>query len=563
MAGEDDSRPCHRELCLRRIAGICIAIGLVVGTLGSAAGQTARPQEPEQAERPNILLIVVDDQSSALFNRTLMPQVHSKIVDRGVKFERAYVNTSQCCPSRAQILTGLYGHHNGVDGNNVSLLHPTIVEALQDQGYRTAIAGKYLNSWPCAPRPEFDYWACIEGSHEHASLVNPVIYVNGRRHQFEGYQTEVLADLVIDFIDETPADVPFFAMYTSTSPHMPANDRRYADLQIPAPRSPSFDEETTLSGKPGYTHRAPLTEAEIAKIDATYRKMARASRGLDESVGRLLDSLGDRADNTLVVYTSDNGFLYGEHRLAKKIVPYEESVRVPLAVRYPALGGAQGDASDALVQNIDIAPTIADLLGVSWGVDGASLLPLLEAPGSLGRDAVLIENCQGESYPCPGGAPRGSRKIPSFWGVVTDDYKYVEYYTGETELYDLASDPFELANLTNDPTYAATKQALVARLAALRQGPVPETTLVSGPPVVVNADSAQFRYFTQIRDGRYRCRLTQNEIAGDWELCGNFTTMLGPLPDGDYLFEVQASINGVVDPTPASRAFTIDADPFD
>src|SRR4051812_5692149 len=114
--------------------------------------------------RPNILLIVSDDQSWATFDRALMPNVFRELVDQGVLFTRGYVDTSLCCPSRSQILTGLYGHHTGVDENAVPLLRPTVVQTLHDLGYRTMLAGKYLNSWPCNPRPEFDSWLCIHGA---------------------------------------------------------------------------------------------------------------------------------------------------------------------------------------------------------------------------------------------------------------------------------------------------------------------------------------------------------------------------------------------------------------
>ncbi len=157
-------------------------------TLGASAPSVEGP-------RPNVLLLVSDDQAWSDFTPALMPSLFAQLVDQGVLFKRAYVNTSLCCPSRAQIVTGLYEHHTGVDTNTVPLERPTIVEALHDSGYRTMLAGKYLNSWPCTPRPEFDRWACVgTPTPSTYSMVNPVINVDGEWSTHLGYQTDILAD---------------------------------------------------------------------------------------------------------------------------------------------------------------------------------------------------------------------------------------------------------------------------------------------------------------------------------------------------------------------------------
>lgn len=540
----------------RFIAGL-----LIVGAASAVLPARAQTVEPaaEEAPRPNVLVIVTDDQASALFNRSLMPNVFSKIVDRGLMFDRAYVNTSQCCPSRAQILTGLFGHHNGVDGNSVKLEHPTIMELLRDEGYRTMLAGKYLNSWPCKPRWEFAVLACIRGQNRHASLSDPVVYRDGVSKRKRGYQTEILANILAREIAATPADQPFAAIYSPTSPHMPANDDRYRSMPVAPHRPENFDRAPEGGTAPPFATRDPLTDEEIAKIDLTFRRMSRATRGLDDSIGGLLDSLGDRAQDTIVFFISDNGYMYGEHRLRKKVAPYEESVRVPFAVSYPAVTQTvPGSVSSALVQNVDIAPTIAELVGRQWGSDGVSLLPLLSTPQAVVRDAALIENCQGEKYPCYGIADMGSRTIPSFWGVVSDGYKYVEYLTGHKELFELTSDPFELTNLTGNDSYAAIKDAMARRLLLLRQPPPVETTIVSGPNGVIRRKKGTFRYFTHDRDSVYLCRLTIGDVVGAWELCPRFTAQIGPLEAGEYVFEVAAQDRrGVTDPTPARQAFVI------
>ena len=151
----------------RLIVLMCCALAVSAAASDGApptapARPTSRASAPlAPAERPNILLLISDDQAWSDFSPTLMPSVYEQLVDQGVLFKRAYVNTSLCCPSRAQIVTGLYEHHTGVDTNTVPLERPTIIEALHDVGYRTMLAGKYLNSWPCTPRPEFDRWACV------------------------------------------------------------------------------------------------------------------------------------------------------------------------------------------------------------------------------------------------------------------------------------------------------------------------------------------------------------------------------------------------------------------
>ncbi len=538
------------------------AVVAAVSGLAPVAAQTSEEEQQAPSSKPNVLVIVADDQARSIFSRQLMPTVFEQIVDRGVLFDRAYVNTSQCCPSRAQIMTGLYGHHTGVDGNHVVLEHPTVAEMMQDEGYRTLLAGKYLNSWPCAPRPEWDRFVCIRGeSKKHMSLVDPRIYIQGIPRKVEGYQTEILADEVSEFITGGSGEEPFFAVYSPTSPHMPANDDRYGSLQVPAYRPPNFDQAFAPGTAPKYATRPPMDAATIEKYDQTYRRMSRATRALDDSIARVLDSLGDQADNTLIFYISDNGYMYGEHRLHKKVAPYEESVKVPFAIRYPASTTTPGATSQALVQNVDIAPTIAEALGREWMSDGHSLLPLLTAPQSVVRDAALIENCRGQNYPCSGSAVKGAREIPSFVGAITDRYKYVEYVTGEREFFDLDQDPYELTNLYGTPQTLATQEAMARRLLLLLARPVAETTLVSGPRSVGSNRVVKFRYFSQEKLAVFNCRLTVDGVAQEWELCGRFTHHMGPMAPGQYTFEVAAfdNLSNRWDPTPASRSFDVSA----
>jgi N-acetylglucosamine-6-sulfatase len=541
---------------------------LVVCTLATPGAGVTSSARSTATQRPNVLLIISDDQSWETFNRGLMPNVYREIVDKGVLFTRAYLNTSLCCPSRSQILTGLYEHHTGVDQNGVALTRPTIVQALHAAGYRTMLDGKYLNSWrTCGRRPEFDNWICMGNGLSSYTMVNPTLNVNGSWQNFQGYSTDILTQFASQFISSTPADVPFFLMYTPTTPHLPADDDRCFGIPVAPFRGPAYDEPTDTDGKPSYLAQPPLTASAIANIDTWHERMTQAVSCLDTSLGPLLASLGDRAQNTLVVYLSDNGWLYGQHRRFGKWVPYEEAVRVPFIVRYPPLVSESNPFTlDALVENVDIAPTIAELAGIPWGADGKSLLPLLDHSSSSVRDTLLMSHCEGISYPCVGNQRLSSKEdgeaarsiVPSYWQVVTQQYSYVDYASGEKELYDLVQDPAELTNLAADADHAGVVADLARRLNDLRAPPPPETTIVSGPDGASKSRTPSFTYFTQSRQGRYRCRLTKNSVAGPWTPCNGQTTLLGPLDDGSYSFEVAAiDETGATDPTPARRSFSV------
>ena len=375
-------------------------------------------------ESPNILVVISDDQAWSDFSPSLMPHVFSDLVDEGALFKRAYVNTSLCCPSRSQILTGLYEHHTGVDTNTVPLDRPTIVQALHDVGYHTMLAGKYLNSWPCAPRSEFDRWACV-GTPEPStySMINPLINEDGAWRQYTGYQTDILASQVVDFIHATPKDQPFFAMYSPTTPHLPSDDPRYDSMPVTPPRAPSFDENTLVDSAPLYERRPPLTANEIAGADGRFTKMAHGVRSLDDSVGTILDGLGDRAQDTIVIYLSDNGFMFGEHRRFGKTDAYEESVRVPM--RFGTRRCSQPPTPSPPHPGVEHRHrALARRAGqVPWQVPTAARSFLCERLGTSVRSALLIEHCHGVSLgsvllrplvlraPDPGRRLRGRRDV--------------------------------------------------------------------------------------------------------------------------------------------------------
>jgi len=394
------------------------------------------------------------------------------------------------------------------------------------------------------------------------SLVNPFMDVNGVWKQFKGYTAQIQADFLANVIRGSPADQPFFAMYTPTSPHVPANDDRYASLPVSPLRDAAYDQETRRGTEPVYMRRPPFDPARIAAIDSLHAAMTRAVRALDDSVATLLSSLGTREQDTIVFYLSDNGILYGEHRWSTKKVPYEESVRVPFVVRYPALHPeSRPSVSDALVQNVDIAPTVAELAGLPWGADGRSLVPILDGSSAGMRDAALLESCRGttgRNEPCYGFYRGSAPEVPAFWGLVTERFKYVRYITGEEELYDLSTDPAELHNLAGVAAFVEEVKKLRRELAGLRAPPPVDTTIVTGPSGPLDGRVAAFTFFSQSAFASYRCRLDRDGVPGEWHPCNGGSDVEGSLADGSYVFEAAGTDErGFSDPTPATRSFTV------
>ena len=388
-----------------------------------------------------------------------------------------------------------------------------------------------------------------------------MINEDGAWTRYPGYQTDILADQLVEFIHGTPDNTPFFAMYSPTTPHLPSDDPRYDSESITPPRGPSFDEDTLDGRAPLYARRTPLTEKEIAAADVRFTKMSHGVRSLDDAVATILHELGDRSRDTLIVYLSDNGFLFGEHRRFGKTDAYEESVRVPMVVRYPALLPTEAaHTSHALVSNVDIAPTIADLAGLTWGADGRSFVPLLDGSAQSIRSALLIEHCRGVnrgSVPCSGLSFYAHQtRAGGYWGVVTPDAKYVKYDTGDRQLFDLQADPGELRNLIGSTGLVASMQQKLATL--LR--PNLQTTIVTGPraPGVGTSQLAAFTYFSPSRFSTYRCRLIRGEVPDPWHACDGGADAIGGLADGDYTFQVVGIDEfGHADPTPASRTFSV------
>jgi arylsulfatase A-like enzyme len=449
----------------RLYASICLIIAASL-LLQSCASIKKAVKSVISDNRPNFLIIVSDDQRFDTMQ--YMPKTSELIFDQGVTFNRAYITTPLCCPSRVSILTGEYAHNTLVRNNGNENNNTTLIEDLHKNGYYTGLVGKYLNSWKGEKRPEFDYWVSyFKGKSEY---LNPPLNVNGKWKKHIGYITDILGTYSLDFLDEaTSQKKPWILFYTPIAPHEPtvpfAGDLdQYTDL---APNRPPSFNEPDVSDKPVWLqNKAQLTDDEIKAIDTFRRNQILTLLPLDRAVGILMKQLDREGelDNTVVMYISDNGKFWGEHRIASKNSFYEEAVKVPFALRYPPLVPKPCE-ENRLVANIDIAPTVYELAGLkpAHKMDGLSLVGLLNG-SSTWRDGLLLE----------GWPPRG---IFTAWE--TDRYVYAETQGDRSELYDLQTDPYELNNLADLPQYKDMIAGFQKELAPIREPanaptPVPE-----------------------------------------------------------------------------------------
>jgi arylsulfatase A-like enzyme len=469
------------------------------------------------------LVVLTDDMR--LDDLQFMPNVRSLIGDQGVTFDNYFDNVTLCCPARVSILRGQYSHNTGVLTNGppnggfetahgTNIEQSTIATTMQSAGYMTGLFGKYLNGYPHSVSasyvpPGWDQWSSASKGNAYGEF-DYTLNENGKQVEYgqgpDDYGTNVYVRQAKDFIDHAAsASKPFLAYLAVYAPHQPAtpapqDTKMFQGLQ--APRDASYD-EADVSDKPQFIQRRPnLSQNKQRDIDTLYRKRAQSLQAVDRGVQTLVDALraDNQLDDTVVIFTSDNGFHLGQHRLpAGKQTAYETDVHLPLLVRGP--GFPPGTHVAQLAGNIDLAPTIAALGGTDLedDPDGRSLLPLV-APGgerSAWRQAYLLEHwnlsssagdsggqgqrepddldqSSGEESPAASSdtattVPQsgGGIDIPPFQGLRLQRYTYVEYATGERELYDLEKDPDQLDNLagTADP---ALLDVLHARLEAMR-----------------------------------------------------------------------------------------------
>jgi N-acetylglucosamine-6-sulfatase len=450
-------------------------LALVVALSGVLAAPAAAPAAP------NVVLILTDDQRwDTLW---AMPTVQRELVGRGVTFQNAFVVNPLCCPSRASFLTGRYSHSTGVYSNvppygGVSWFDDssTLATALAAAGYRTGFVGKYLNGYlgDFVP-PGWHRWVANAGGFFGYGLNVDGFFVHYGLEE-AAYSTDVFANEAVSFIQASPD--PFFLVLAPYAPHAPATPAsrhlgRHAEIQ---PFRPDAYDEPDISDKPAWLHAfPPLADDRRIWTDDFRRRQLESLAGIDDAVRRVLETLeaSGRLANTMIVFASDNGLTWGEHRLRdRKVAPFEESIRIPLVVRYDRLP-PRGRIERQLVTNIDLAPTFAELAGVSApGTEGRSLVPLLSQHSSVSppwRDSFLVEHMQSRA-----GAPA---EVPSYCAVRRTRFKYVAYATREEELYDLAEDPWELENRAADPALRAQRALLRLDLKELCSPPPPGLSL--------------------------------------------------------------------------------------
>lgn len=457
-------------------------------TSTSTSTTTTTTTGPPPSDRPNIVLILTDDQRAD--SVWAMPTVVSQLQGRGVTFTNGFVVDPLCCPSRASILKGAYAHttrvyHNGVGANApFPDFNPTSTVAtwLDASGYETGLFGKYFNGYDQSRAeqvpPGWDRWVAFATSDVGGGMYyNYGLSVDGalvtRGSTSADYSTDVLSNYVTTFIRNTPADRPLFVDFTPYAPHQPSTPapRHSTAFSGLAPWRPPNYNEADVSDKPAYIRNLPPIGAFTQSVlDAERRRMLQSLLAVDDAIAAILDALADtnRLQNTLIVFMGDNGFLHGEHRWGQtgaqnKQVPYEESIRVPFVVRYDPLTSTPR-TDDRFVLNIDLAPTFAALAGASApGVEGQSLLPVLDQTAATWRNDFLIENFL--------------TAVPSYCAVRSPGQIYTQYSTGEEELYDLVTDPHELVNRASDPAMAPTIDAMRARVRELCSPPPPFMSL--------------------------------------------------------------------------------------
>ncbi len=411
-----------------------------------------------------------------------MATLQSELLDKGIRFHNGLVSDPLCCPSRASILTGTYSHTNGVYSNvnqTGGFKHfsdaTTIATTLHGAGYHTGLIGKYLNGYTdrfagYLP-PGWDRWL----------VLTKLLYVKfalsdqGALVQYTSpsdYLTDVLGEAAVDFVRSSPPQQPIFLYWAPYAPHgnaRPATRYKQTLKELPPLRPPSYN-EADVSDKPAYVRDIPpWTATEMNDGDAFRRRQYQTLLSVDDWLGAILSALAQagRLSNTLIVFMGDNGHPIGEHRLGAsgsaqdKASPYEESIKVPFIVRWDAAGWDVAREDDHLVANVDLAETFAEAAGTTEpGNEGLSMLPLLEDPGGTWRTDFLLEHGIDQRF------------VPAYCGVRTESEAYMQYSTGEEELYDLTTDPFELQNEAGNPAYAGDVAALRDRDHQLCQ-PVP------------------------------------------------------------------------------------------
>jgi N-acetylglucosamine-6-sulfatase len=459
----------------RALAGIGLVVALIALVL--VAGPNGAAAQAGDDPRPNVIVVMTDDQTARSVR--VMEETRRLLAGHGVSFANSFASFPLCCPSRVTYLTGQYAHNHGVTSRSGFPQFDdtrTTAVALQQEGYETGWVGKFVNGYPAHGRefPEdipagFDRWfvgltgRMFDWSANDQGVITP--FGSGPR----SYQTDVYTREAGAFIRQSArAGQPFFLTVAPLAPHgeprrqgrwpnprpAPRDEGTFADVPLPEP--PSLNEED-VSDKPEFLQEPRLSRGQLEDLGRRHRSRLESLLAVDRMVKRLMDRVveaGERRD-TYFVFTSDNGFLLGEHRLTGKVLLYEESARVPLIIRGPGL--REDVRRRQPVANVDLAATILDITETAplEQLDGRSLLPLATSPSVAKNRNVLLEN-------------RTSS------GVRSRRYFYAEHDRPQDgtidafELYDLRRDPFQLRNRYGAPGYDRVTDSLEQRLDRLR-----------------------------------------------------------------------------------------------
>ena len=455
--------------------------------------------------RPNIVVVLVDDLSvdeyEAALSSNVWPSIREQIVEAGTKFTNSFVSTALCAPSRATFLTGQHSHNHRVRDNKLPTGGVTMMDDtktlpvwLKAKGYRTGLVGKYINGYgtnetsspkdnPSYIPPGWDDWQALIGigMYDYNLSDNGVVVAYGSAPS--DYQTDVLKGRALDFIEDAEAQdsKPFFLVVTPFAPHLEpgvdgpgcSSSAAFPETIRPAARDsgtlppgivlthgPAYN-EADMSDKPPILQSLPvLTALDTTCGEGLWRARLEAMMAVDELVGALVADLAQKGelDDTVIIFTSDNGFFFGEHRLSDKIIGYEEANRVPLAIRAP--GYAEGQVSPRMVLNADLAPTITELAQAVMGLapEGRSLVPLLANPMASPWRKRVFGEFQGTRL----GGRRFSLVRTGPQDAPAPDDVYIAWNAGTREYYDLDTDPYQLTSRHADPGTATQRAYLEA-----------------------------------------------------------------------------------------------------
>ena len=440
--------------------------------LGTATALSTTPLLRAAESRPNTLFILIDDLRFDALSCLGHPWLKTPHIDRiareGAICTNAFVTTPLCSPARGSYLTGRWVHSHGiVDNTNRSEASHKLVTfpmLQQKAGYETGYVGKWHMGNDSNPRPGFDHWVSFPGQGQY---VDPPINVNGKLAPQPGFMTDLLNRHAVAFL-RRPRAKPFSLYLAHKAVHGPFTPPdRHKDLYADAPitrhpntgaREPFLNRKIDSGNKknPGATQAGPN--------DETVRNQLRLIQAVDEGMREIFNTLAEtgQLDNTIIIFTSDNGYFHGDHGLGDKRAAYEESLRIPMLVRYPKWIKA-GTKITGDILNVDIAPTMLEIAGVAPPpeVKGKSIVPLLRGKAKQIRDDFYAEYVE----------EAGNPRIPTWHAVRTREWKYVEYkgHPEWTELYHLTTDPYEKTNAASDAKAVKVKAKLAARLAALQK----------------------------------------------------------------------------------------------